>query len=416
MEFFKGADKIYFVGIGGIGMSALARLFKAHGKEVLGTDSHKSALTEELHSEGIAVMVGHAPEHLSKNADLVIYSEAVPLENPELEKALDLGIPMMTYFQALGKVAESYKLVAIAGTHGKTTTTAMLALILEQAGLDPTVIVGSKVKEFGNKNLRVGKSELMVVEACEYRRNFLSLKPDLVGILNVEIDHLDYFKNFDDYQAAFKELADQSLEVFWPEDVSEYEGELGVPGYHNLMNAGMAAQLARRLGVTDSVIQDALANFNGTWRRFEYRGTCAGALVYDDYAHHPTEIQATLQAAREKHPEARIIAVFQPHQYSRTAHLLEEFAESFDDADQVVIPNIYEVRDKAEDKHAVSAESLVEKILEHHEDVIFGNGLENTARHLLSEVGDGDLVLVMGAGDVTHLIPMILDEGVVGMS
>lgn len=415
MEFFKGAESIYFVGIGGIGMSALARLFKAHGKEVLGSDSHKSILTEELHSEGIHVRVGHAPEHLPKNADLVVYSEAVPLENPELEKALDLGIPMMSYFQALGKVAESYRLVAIAGTHGKTTTTAMLSLILEKAGLDPTVVVGSKIKEFGNKNVRVGKSELMVVEACEYRRNFLSLSPDLLGILNVEIDHLDYFKNFDDYRAAFEELANQSEEVFWPEDVSEYEGELAVPGFHNLMNAGMAAQLARRLGVREDVIDAALAEFTGTWRRFEYRGTCAGALVYDDYAHHPTEIQATLQAAREKHPEARIIAVFQPHQYSRTAHLLQEFAESFDDADMVIIPNIYEVRDSAEDKHAVSAESLVEKISEHHENVLFGDGLENTARHLLTEVGDGDLVLVMGAGDVTHLIPMILDEGGIGL-
>lgn len=414
MTFLKDVDRTFFVGIGGIGMSGLARLLHAHGKHVSGSDLHASPITQELESEGIEVVIGHKPENIPSMTDVVIYSEAIPMTNPELELAKERGIPMMTYFQALEYVTEPYKLLAIAGTHGKTTTTAMLALILEREGIDPTVLVGTKMKEFGNKNVRIGQGEIFLVEACEYRRNFLSLHPDLLAILNIEIDHLDYFKTQEDYELAFKELADQSEEVIWPDEVSEYEGEIGVPGRHNLMNAGMAAALARRLGVGERVIESALYDFKGTWRRFEYRGTCKGALVYDDYAHHPSEIYATLEATREKHPEVRIVAVFQPHQYSRTARLLKEFAESFEEADEVIIPNIYQVRDTEEDLHAVSAEKLVEEIKKHHDNVRFGDGLENTAKYLLETAQTGELILVMGAGDVTHMIPMILDEEAVG--
>ncbi len=408
MKFFEGANKIFFVGIAGIGMSALARFFKAKGFEVLGTDSTESALCLELQAEGINVKIGHG--EVPKDVDLLIYSEAVPQDNIELERARDLEIPTLTYFEALGKVAESFHLVAIAGTHGKSTTTSMLGLILTAAGFDPTVIVGTKVKEFGNKNIRVGESDLILVEACEYRRNFLHLKPDLLGILNVEMDHLDYFKSYEDYEKAFQQFADQSREVVWPEDVSEYEGELTVPGEHNLLNAAMAANLARKLQVPEQIIASALKEFSGVWRRFEYCGTSCGALVYDDYAHHPTEIMATLQAAREKHPEARIVAVFQPHQYSRTAALFDDFAESFEDADEVIIADIYEARDTDEDKAAVSAEKLADAIPEAQHI----SGMEKIAHYLLDTLNEGDMVLVMGAGNITNLIPMILDEGGVG--
>lgn len=391
-------------------MSALARFFKAKGFEVLGSDANASALSDELQAEGIDVKIGHG--ELPKDVDLVIYSEAIPLDNLELERARDLEISSMTYFEALGKVSESFHLVAIAGTHGKSTTTSMLGLILTAAGFDPTVIVGTKVKEFGGKNIRVGDSDLMLVEACEYRRNFLHLKPDLLGILNVEMDHLDYFKSYEDYEKAFHQLADQSKEVVWPDDVSEYEGELTVPGEHNLLNAAMAANLARKLQVPELVIAKALKEFNGVWRRFEYCGTSCGALVYDDYAHHPSEIMATLQAAREKHPEARIVAVFQPHQYSRTAALFDDFAESFEDADEVIIADIYEARDTAEVKAAVSAEKLAEAIPEAQHI----SGMEKIAHYLLDTLNEGDMVLVMGAGNITNLVPMILDEGGVGES
>ena len=409
MEFLKDASKAFFVGIGGIGMSGLARLLKAKGIAVSGSDSTASSITEELRGEGISVSIGHAMENLPEDADLVVYSEAIPEENIELQEAKSREIPSLTYFQALGEMTANYKVVAVAGTHGKTTTAAMLGLILIEAGLDPTVLIGSKLKEFGNRNVHSGEGDLFVVEACEYRRNFMSLKPDLLGITNIEIDHVDFFKSQKEYERAFQDLAAQSEAVVWPDEVAEYEGELAVPGEHNQMNAGMAALLARRLGVSEGIIAQTLAEYKGAWRRFEYKGeTPEGAVIYDDYAHHPSEIQATLAGAREKYPDARIVAVFQAHQYSRTAALLNAFAESFEDADEVIIPNIYEARDTEEDKHAVSAQRLVEAISAHHDCVRFGDGLEKTAQYLAETVTEGDLVLVMGAGDVGKIVEMIL--------
>lgn len=405
MEIFEDTNKFFFVGIGGIGMSGLARLFKAKGKHVEGSDAHASSTTQELEDEGIRFHVGHAAANLPEDTETLIYSEAVPKNNPERQQAQEWGIKEMSYFEALGEATRNYHLIAIAGSHGKTTTTAMLGLILERAGKDPTVIVGSKLKEFGNRNVRVGGSDLFVVEACEYRRNFMSLKPDLLGITNIELDHLDYFKGQEDYEKAFRDFAAQSQEVLWPEDVSEYEGELSIPGEHNLMNAGMAAALARRLGVQEPFIASALQDYKGAWRRFEFKGSSLyGALIYDDYAHHPTEIRATLAGAREQFPDSRIVAVFQPHQYSRTVALLDDFASAFEDADEVIIPNIYEARDTAEDKAAVSTDTLVEAISEYHDDVKNGHGLEETAAYLAETTEEGDVVLVMGAGDVNGVI------------
>lgn len=409
MTFLKDANKIFFIGIGGIGMSGLARLLKAKGKEVSGSDSASSSTTDELEEEEIGITIGHNSHHLEEDTELVVYSEAIPETNVELVKARELGIPTLTYFEALGEVTEGYRVIAVAGSHGKTTTTAMLALILQQAGKDPTVIVGSKLKEFGNKNVRIGESDLFVVEACEYRRNFLSLKPDLLGITNIELDHLDYFKDQADYEQAFNTLAGQSQEVLWPEDTSEYEGELGIPGEHNQKNAGLAAMMARRLGVKEPDIASALAGYLGAWRRFEFKGTSLyGALIYDDYAHHPSEITATLQGAREKYPDERIIAVFQPHQYSRTRALLQDFAEAFEDADEVIIPNIYPARDSEEDRKAISPDILVDEISRYHENVRNGSGLENTQRYLEDTLEEGDVLIVMGAGDVDKIIPKLL--------
>ena len=409
MQNFKDANTFFFIGIGGIGMSGLARLLKAQGKEVSGSDSVRSTTIDELEEEDFGITVGHDAHHLDPETECVVYSEAIPETNRELQKARELGIPTLTYFQALGEASRDYRVIAVAGSHGKTTTTAMLALILEAAGKDPTVIVGSKLKEFGNKNVRVGESDLFVVEACEYRRNFMSLRPDLLGITNIELDHLDYFKDQDDYENAFNALAAQSKEVLWPDDSSEYEGEVGVPGQHNLSNAGLAAALARRLGCPENAIATALREYQGAWRRFEYKGdTLYGAKVYDDYAHHPTEIEATLEGAREKFPDARIVAVFQPHQYSRTAALFDEFAGAFSDADEVIIPNIYAARDTDEDKAATSAEELAEAIADQHDNAHHEAGLENTASYLEDTLEEGDVLIVMGAGDVNKIIPMLL--------
>lgn len=409
MSFLKDAENIFFVGIGGIGMSGLARLLKAQGKVVSGSDVTDSVTIEEVRFDGISVVLGHTMENVPRGTELVITSEAVPSDNVELKTARERGLPLLTYFQALGELTKDYRLVAIAGTHGKSTTTAMLGLILERAGQEPTVLLGSKLKEFGNRNVKVGESDLFVLEACEYRRSFLHLKPDLLGITNIELDHMDYYKDQEDYENAFEQMAAQSREVIWPDESAEYEGKLSVPGHHNRMNAGLAAAMARRLGVSEHSIADTLQDYQGAWRRFEYRGvTPEGSLIYDDYAHHPSEIQATLQAAREKYPEARIVAVFQPHQYSRTAALFDAFAQSFEGADEVIIPNIYEVRDTEEAKRAVSAEDLVEAISAHHGNVRFGDGLEKTADYLRETVGEGDMVLVMGAGDVNKIIDAIL--------
>jgi UDP-N-acetylmuramate--alanine ligase len=402
MNFLEHANKIFFVGIGGIGTSGLARLCKAQGMEVTGSDSVKSALTKELEEEEIKVHIGH--KVLPDDVDLLIYSEAVPADNPERSSARENGIEELSYFEALGQFTENYRVVAVAGTHGKTTTTAMLGLILIHAGLSPNVLVGTKVKEFGNSNVHVGESDLFVVEACEYRRNFLPLQPSLLGVTNMEYDHMDYFKSFDDYQSAFEELAGQSDEVVWPDEIAEYEGELQVIGQYNQMNAGMAANLARRLGVSELAIAEALAEFKGTWRRFELRGQLYGAPVYDDYAHHPTEIMATLEATRGAYPDRRIVAVFEPHQYSRTIGLLDAFAHSFEEADEVIISSIYEVRDSQAVKDAVSAESLANTISEHHESAHFIDGYRKTAEYLNETIGEEDLVLIMGAGPVNSMI------------
>lgn len=404
MPLEKKARQVYFVGIGGIGMSGLARLMSAKGDKVAGSDQNDSALTSELQAEGIPVSIGHKAENLPKGCDLLVFSEAVAEDNPERQEARQRSISELNYFQALGEFAKPYRVIAVSGTHGKTTTTAMLGLILIEAGLDPTVLVGSKVKEFGGKNVRLGQSDLFVVEACEYRRNFLPLYPWLLGVLNMELDHLDYFKDEADYKKAFQALASQSQKVIWPRDYQAYQGPLGVPGEHNRWNAGMARQLAKTCGVSEEVIEKSLSQFQGTWRRMEYKGQLpSGALLYDDYAHHPTEIRATLQALREKYPKKRLIAVFQPHQYSRTHFFLEEFAHSFERADQVIFADIYAARDTAEDKASVSLQDLLEKTKQFHPNVLVGGDLKETEDHLKKESHSNEVLILMGAGNIGAL-------------
>jgi UDP-N-acetylmuramate--alanine ligase len=406
MKIFEGAEHIHFVGIGGIGMSALARWCLSEGKKVSGTDTVASSLIDSLMKEGAQIEIGRdivLPKHL----DLLVYSDAVPLDDPQREMAVERSIPSLNYFQALGEATRGKRLIAIAGSHGKTTTVAMLALILQEAELDPTVVMGSTFSELGGKNFRSGNSDLVLVEACEYRRNFLYLEPNLLGIVNIDLDHLDYFKNDADYYLAFKQFAEQSEDVIWPEDILPYDGPLGVPGEHNRWNAGLATMMAELLGVSKDQIEKSLVKFHGAGRRMEFKGSLNGADFYDDYAHHPIEVKATLQAMRERFPDRNLIAVFQPHQYSRTTAFLEDFVFAFAQADEVIIPNIYESRDSESDKAQVSVDSLVAAISESHTKVKNGQGLSATADHLKKNVGEGDLVLVMGAGDVGHVVEMI---------
>jgi len=414
-------------------MSALARLYRARGEEVTGSDALDSPLLEALRDEGMGVFVGHSAFQVSTDVEVVIYSEAISLDNPELESARERGIPMKTYFEALGEITEEFKTIAVAGTHGKTTTTALIARLLMQSYRDPTVVIGTQMHELEGKNMRLGGGDWMVVEACEYRRSFLHLAPTMVVLTNIELDHLDYYKNFEDYLDAFKEFVSMIPEdgvligngddpnvrdvaesarcevVFFDGDSPDLNKlKLKVPGHHNRMNALAAFTVGLVIGGEEEAMLSALNSFTGTWRRFEFKGHFNGADVYDDYAHHPTEIRATLQAAREKYPDHRLVAVFQPHQHSRTKHFLEEFAQAFDGADEVVIPNIYKVRDTEEDVKAVSVERFVSTLQKNHDMVKNGEGLEKTIGYLKETIGPNDLVLVMGAGDVWKVADELL--------
>jgi UDP-N-acetylmuramate--alanine ligase len=421
--------KIHFIGIGGIGISALAHWALHDEATVSGSDASDSALLEDLRSQGATLYIGHKAEQVGKEVELVLYTEAIDFKaNPEFLRAKELGIPTMSYFQALGKISEGKKTIAVTGSHGKTTTTAMLGLALMEAGLDPTVIVGSKVREFAGRNIRFGQSDLLVVEACEYRRDFLTLKPFGMVNLNLDLDHTDYYKDEKDYVSAFSELAEKiPAEGFlvingddpnMPEVAKHCKGRvikagmaeaerwdmaLQVLGSFNKLNALLAFLASESLGADNHEVRHSLRKFRGTWRRMEVKGEFQGAKVYDDYGHHPTEVSATLKALKTAHPDQRLICVFQPHQYSRTFQLLEQFKTAFGSADLVIIPNIYAARDSDEDKKRIDAERLTKAIGEHHKHVVWGKDFDKTFDLLKKEVTEKDVVVTMGAGNITEL-------------
>lgn len=405
MNLLKDKKFVALVGIGGIGMSGLARLLQAQGIQLHGIDAVKTDLTDKLQGEGILIEIGEGS--LPANVELLIYSEAVPPTHPVRLAAQEKNIPQISYFEALGEFTRNYKVIAIAGSHGKSTTTAMLGLVLKEAGLSPTVLVGTQVQEFGNSNVLKGEGEFFVVEACEYRRNFMSLHPHLLAVLNMEWDHTDFFKSFEEYKKAFTDLAAQSEFVLWPEKIQKYEGEMGIPGEHNRMNAGMVLKIAEELKVPEKIAQKGLASFKGTWRRFEHKGQLNGAVLIDDYAHHPTEIKATLSAAKEAYPQRRIVALFEPHQYSRTHDLLEAFAQAFSEADEVIIPSIYKVRDSEEAVNSISPQDLAGEIAKHNPNAHYLPGLEASADYLKESLTEGDLLLVMGAGPVDAIFQLL---------
>ncbi len=433
----------YFVGIGGIGMSGLARLFHRRGIRVSGSDISSTDLLNQLVAEGIMVEQGsQTGVYFDESVDRVIYSEAIHDTHPELEMARHRNISLLTYAQALGVFSKHYKTIAVCGAHGKSTTTSMLGLVFEGLGLDPTVLVGTKVLQFGGKNVRFGTSEWFIVEACEYRRSFLNLSPSAILVLNLDEEHLDYYRDFDDYVQAFSNLAqkvrahgvcvvngdskgmekvisnlDVKTSVFseslptadyllqdktvmhWGERLGVLD--LKIPGRHNYLNALGVIAIVHQLGLFDERVIDCENSFRGSWRRFEYKGAMAqNVRIYDDYAHHPTEIMATLKAARELFPKRRIVCVFQPHQYSRTKKLFNKFMQAFSNADEVIIPNIYRVRDSEDDVKAVGVYDFVSALQQNHPFVRYGNGFENTIDYLRGSLNTGDVLITMGAGDV----------------
>ena len=438
---FEHIKNIHFVGIGGIGMSGIAEILADRGIEVSGCDLRHSAATDLLTRRGIHVSIGHDPAHLA-GIDLVVVTSAVRGENAEIDAAHARGIRVMKRKEMLGEIATEKRAVGVSGTHGKTTTSAMIAVILEEAGLDPTIIIGGILRNIG-ANAKSGRGTFAVVEADEYDRSFHELHPEIAVVTNIEADHLEYFGNFEAIVEAFRlfvegirpggavvgciddpvvagllkkinhrviryglsDAADiRATNISYDERGSHFEVpgigwfRLFVPGEHNVRNALGAIAVARELGINTPVTATALAKFLGVDRRFQILGKYAGALIVDDYAHHPTEIRATLTAARQGYPKRRIVALFQPHLYSRTRDFAREFAESLLVADVAIVAPIYAAREKPiagiTSQLIADAAEGVEFLQRSNEQIV-----EEMRRRLESN----DLFITLGAGDVHEI-------------
>ena len=437
---------VHFVGIGGAGLSAIARVLVEQGAQVSGSDLVLSPVAEALARDGARVFVGHRAENVA-GAEMVVVSSAVPASNVELQAARAAGIPVWKRPAFLARMMEGRLGIAVAGTHGKTTTTAMVASVLLEAGLDPTFIVGGVIAGL-DTNARAGGEPFFLIEADEYDRTFLSLRPTVAVVTNVEHDHPDCYPTFADFRAAFEEFValvppEGLLVVCWDDPVARELGQqrravgaavtffglgdgaemraeevrpnfaggtdflamrgarmlglvrLRVPGAHNASNAMAALAVADFFDVSVRVAREALRGFRGVGRRFEVKGEAGGVVVVDDYAHHPTEIRATLQAARERFPGRPLWAVWQPHTYSRTVTLLEEFTQAFDEADHVIILPVYAARET--DTLGVSSADVVAAM--EHPDARCARSRDEAVVWLGTELGPDAVVLTLGAGD-----------------
>ena len=429
--------KIHFIGIGGIGVSALARYFLAQGAKVSGSDLTASEITDGLKKEGIKISIGpHKAENVPKNIDLVIYSPAVKEDNPEIIaiRHSSLVTRVLSYPQALGELTKQYFTIAISGAHGKSTTTAMLANILIKSGLDPTVIIGTKLKEFGDSNFRAGKSKYLIIEADEWNASFLNYWPKIIVLTNIDREHLDYYRDLNHIIKIFKEYInhlpkegilvangdDKNIKKLisnfqFPiskqfsifnfqfsdlKDVEKLKKILKVPGEHNIYNALAALTAARALKIPDKISFKALAEYRGAWRRFEFLGKFKGADVISDYAHHPTEVKATLAAARQKYPQKEIWCVFQPHQIQRTEFLFKDFVSAFDFADRIFLLDIYNVAGREKKGSKVSSEKMAQEIKKRDKHVIYFKDFNAVLKVLKTSVDKNKIILIMGAGDI----------------
>ncbi len=435
-------SRVHFVGIGGVAMSAVARMLLGRGVAVSGSDRSSSPLIEQLARAGAAITIGHSARAIPADCDLVVYTVAIPANNAELVEAARRTLPTATYPEMLEIISAEKYTVAVAGTHGKTTTTAMLGSILIQAGLDPSVLVGGLMldprRETGaadfekeGTNFILGKSDYFVVEADEYKKSFLHLKPRLLIINNIDADHLDFYKDLADVQSAFAELAERvpadGFIICDPSDahvapvikkvagrIVEYPQQpiptLRIPGAHNRANAMAAAAAAKILGASENAIAEGLKNFPGSWRRFQYKGeTSSGALVYDDYAHNPPKVAAAIAGARERHPGQSLTVVFQPHLYSRTKHLFKEFVRALAGADHVVLLPIYAAREQLDP--SISSDMLAGAISEAAPKVtvtVCANAVA-AKKYLIGRLVADDVVVTTGAGDVTELADILIE-------
>ena len=441
---------IHFIGIGGLSMSGLAEILLGEDFIVSGSDAKESPLTDALEKKGAKIFYGQRASNIGDDVEVVVYTAAIHPDNPEFACAAEKGLPMLTRAQLLGQIMRNYDTpIAVSGTHGKTTTTSMISQILLEADCDPTISVGGILPSIGG-NIRVGNSETFVTEACEYTNSFLSFFPRISIILNMDADHLDFFKDIDDIRRSFRRFAellpaDGALIInadtphyediieglpcrvitYGLEHDAQYQAAditydkyghasftvlkdgkkagsfyLKVPGIHNVSNALAAIALAHLLGISDDVTARGLGSFTGTERRFQYKGEVAGVTIIDDYAHHPTEIQATLHAA-QNYPHKKIWCVFQPHTYTRTKALLPEFAQALTLADHVVLADIYAAREK--NTIGISSQDLQREIQELGTPCEYFPTFDEIENFLLKSCTQGDLLITMGAGDVVNI-------------
>lgn len=417
------------IGIGGIGMSALAQLLLSRGHTVMGSDREESPTTHMLAHKGITVVIGQEQCAIPEECELVVYSDAVWADNPERVRAKEVGIREMSYFEALGVVSKNFRTIAVSGTHGKTTTTGMLAKILQFADKRPTAIVGSIVRDFGS-NFLAGTSELLVVEACEYRDHLLKLDPEILVITNIELDHTDYFPTLEALQDTFRKAVEKvprhGAIVADPFDpvvasvlssarapIMDYTTQsvpaLPLLGDFNRLNAQAAKAAARTAfpHLQEEYTDRALLDFRGSWRRFEYKGeTPHGAVVYDDYAHHPTAMEKTIRAAREKFPDRRVVVAFHPHLYSRTRSFMHEFARALSLADSAIVAPIYAAREPEDAE--ITNHALAKAAREEGGEVIALDSFDEIRDKLLQE-GSDVLIITMGAGDIYKVAEQIAD-------
>ena len=418
--------KIYCSGIGGIGVSAYAALQHTAGHEVLGSDRSQSALTKDLQSQGIEVFTEQNGSHLTEDIDLFVYSEAIPTDAPERVRAEEFGITQMSYFQALGEISKENRVIAVCGTHGKSSTVAMAARVLVDAGKDPTVVVGTKLQELDGRNWRSGKGDLFLLEACEYRRSFHHLSPDIILMTNVDGDHFDAFDSVEEYQQAFKEFlellpsdgtvvthlgdSDCSRTVEGVErsvlDVDNLPlPELKTPGRHMQENAQLVLGLTDLLEIDRNDALKSLSQYAGCWRRMEVKGECGDSVtVIDDYGHHPREVRAVLSALKEAYSSRRLVCVFQPHTHDRTIKLYDDFVTAFSDADVVILSDVYEARMDIETKE-VDMEKFVSDITKKSKVKCMLGGPLNSVKILLTDqiLKSDDVLLTLGAGTITKL-------------
>lgn len=440
----------HFIGIGGVGTSALAAVLMKEKAIISGSDMQSSVLTDRLSKSGAKIAIGHNDANLPEKLDGVIISAAVKEDNPELIAARQRKIMVYKYAQMLGLVMDRYKGVAISGTHGKSTTTGWLVFVLKKLGIEPNFVVGADILQFGVSS-GIGSSDIFVAEACEYDRSFLNMHPKVGAILNIEPDHLDYYSGIDEIVKAFMDFANnissdgvfvagaqdsnvakilaqisgkkeiltfgiaQDLTVsaqnikYTPEFTQFdclYHGQkigtakIKLAGEHNVRNALAVIACTQAIGLEPQGVIKCIGDFEGMDRRVMKKAQIDGILVFDDYAHHPTEIKASLKAIRQKYGNRKIFCVFQPHQYSRTRFLLKDFAESFRLADMTIVPEIYFVRDTEDSKNEVNSRMLADAIRQKGSNAIFIDSFEKICDFLKNNVKSGDILVSMGAGNV----------------